>query len=183
VQAARQPYFVVARVAVATYVQGAGPRADLLLEALAIAPEGAQAEQVRLGIFEAEFVLGNDATAAAAIEPVLGTLLNGDAGGAANRTDAAVLDREKLADEVATLYERMGRDAQAAQYLADAVVYEPEAARRAALEVRRKRILDAQAVEVENFDRRPVVSKALDQSNIVRPRVTSLEPVKRQVQP
>jgi len=183
VQAARQPYFVVARVAVATYVQGAGPRADLLLEALAIAPEGAQAEQVRLGIFEAEFVLGNDATAAAAIEPVLGTLLNGDAGGAANRTDAAVLDREKLADEVATLYERMGRDAQAAQYLADAVVYEPEAARRAALEVRRKRILDAQAVEAENFDRRPVVSKALDQSNIVRPRVTSLEPVKRQVQP
>jgi tetratricopeptide (TPR) repeat protein len=183
VQAARRPYFVAARVAVVSYVQDAGRRADLLLEALAIAPKGAEVEQVRLGIFEAEFGLGNDATAAAAIEPVLGTLLNGDAGGAANRADAIVLDREKLAGEVATLYERMGRNAQAAQYLADAIAYAPDGARRAALEVRRKTILDVQAVEAENAGRRPVVSKALDQSNVVRPRATSVELAQRQVQP
>jgi tetratricopeptide (TPR) repeat protein len=183
VQASRQPYFVAARVAAASYIEDAKQRADLLLETLAISPEGPEVEHIRFEIFEAEFGLGHDATAAAAIEPVLGTLLNGDAGDGANQSDAAAVDRAKLADQVATLYGRMGRNAQAVQYLADAITYETDATRRAALEARRKTILDAQAVDAENAGRRPIVSKALDQSNIVRPRVTSVELAQRQVQP
>ncbi len=182
VQAARQAYFVAARVAAASYVQDPRQRAVLLLEALAISPERAESEQARLGIFEAEFTAGNDALAAAAIEPVLGRILTGDSGGTANRSEAVAVDRTKLAEELATLYERMGLDAQAAQYLFKAIAYETDATRRAALEARRKRILEVLAVDAENAGRRPIVSKALDQMNVVRPLVTSLDRAQRQVQ-
>jgi hypothetical protein len=180
VQAARQPYFVAARVAVAGSVQGAAARADVLLEALAIAPDGPDAQQLRLGIFAAEFDAGNDAFAAAAIEPVAGTALNvgaqpGSAPPMIERAGAAPVGPAQLADQIATVYQRLGRDPEAAQYLASAIAWQTDANLRAALETRRKRILDAQALEAANAMRRPLVAKDLDQSNLVRPRLTAAQ--------
>ena len=183
--AARQPYFAAARIAAASSAQGAAARAELLLEALAIAPQDAASEPARLGIFSAEFEAGNNALAAAAIEPELQRLLHepGLLTAVAERTGATALDRERLADQVATVYERLGRDAEAALYLGEAVSWETDAGRRAALEARRARIIEAQAVEAENRARRPIVGKALDQSNLVRPRVSSVELAQRRVLP
>jgi hypothetical protein len=77
-QLAQRPYFAAARVAAAGEAPDAAAKAGLLREAIAIAPSGAlsaagfRENDVRLGIFRTEAALGRDATALAAIEPLLG---------------------------------------------------------------------------------------------------------------
>jgi hypothetical protein len=169
--AARQPYFAAARVAAAGGAQTPAARVELLLEALAIAPDGdaQQIQRVRLGIFEAEFAMGNDALAASAMElPQAGVLLN-------QATAATMPDRARLAGELATVYERVGREGEAAQLLAEARDWSATAAERAGFEARRVKIEQALAVEAANAGRRPVIGKGLEQGNVVRPRVASVD--------
>jgi hypothetical protein len=167
--AARQPYFAAARIAVADSLSNPPQRAGLLLEALAIAPGAPNAARVLIGIFNAEFASGNDALAAAAMDaPGMGNILNQPA-------TAALADRARLAGDLATVYQRLGRQTEAAQTLGEAAFWSPDAAAKAAYEARRQRIEDALAIDAENAARRPVISKGLEQTVAVRQRVASIQ--------
>jgi hypothetical protein len=188
-KAAQQPYFAAARRVAARFATDSNSRAELLLEALAIAPDDRNVAETRLGIFEEEYAARQDALAASAIEPVLNGLLQTDANGAAMRGAIDMpkrpvsVDRAQLADLVATTYERLGNQAQALQYLASAIRWQQNISLRATLEARRAKLVDRMSLDTANAERRPIISKELDQSNLVRPRLTTTEWVQRQVLP
>ena len=187
---ARQPYFAKARMAAAGLL-GVSATADakqqeaLLREALAIEPNGSDADAIRVGIFHAEVTLGQNALAMSAIKPLIAGLEGlhastdvQDAGAVEDtppvRSVAATHDAMERASLLAAASDvslKMGNAADAEQYLQKAVRLAPKSAQRSAWQQK----LTQQRVVVRraqtNATRRPVVHATVDQSVAVRPRL------------
>ena len=194
-QQASQPYFVSARIAAATETPVAA-RPILLREAMAIAPS----DTLRLAIFRAEFALGHNSQALAAVRPLLQSTNvsyhhensdQDDSSPAIEASPAEDLDssesigtplpallrtrEEKItfALAVATLYEMDSDDPEAANYLRTAAALNQDATRRQAIA---KKLAAAEArIQIANANqsRRPVIHPALNQAVVVRPRLTT----------
>lgn len=189
-QQASQSYFVPARI-VAAETAAAASKPALLRDAMAIA----SSDDLRLAIFRSEYALGRNAQALAAIKPLL------QSGGGYYQPSASSLDdpapddasltplpgilrsseeRIIFAQAVAALYEKNGDDASGMTYLSmaaslnhDAVRAKTIAANLAAIEARIQ-------LAAANQSRRPVIQPELNQSVVVRPRLTAIA---QQVQP
>lgn len=200
-QQANQPYFLPARIAAAETASSAAKPA-ILREAIAVAPS----DSLRLAIFRAEATLGQSERALVAIRPLIqlpyGYMRPQDS--SAERpysladTDDSVTPveitplptilrtrEEKLifALTVATVFEKTGSPAEAVSYLRTAATLNHDPTRANAIAIRIA-TLDAQLhVDVENNSRRPVIQPALDQTVIVRPRITQASISMQKVQP
>ena len=89
-----------------------------------------------------------------------------------------------LSMQIAQVYEHSGKPANALPYLKLAAWMQSDAAARAELQKRIERIQTALTLEARNAQRMPEIRVALDQSNVVRPTLTTAEELMReQVQP
>ena len=176
---ANRPYFLPARVAAAHSIAN---NESILFDALACGPS----DEARLMLFEQEFVLGHNAMALAAIDP----LVNGvetaypvpqwaqhDEGFLARRAQSAlpqipVTDRVKVASELAAIYERMDNPDSALTWLKTAISLAGESQQAKQLEAREAALQARMAIDAENASREPVIQQSLDQPNVVRARVT-----------
>ena len=93
------------------------------------------------------------------------------------RTDAEKLG---LAVQIATVYERTERLADALPYLKLAAWLQNDNAARVELRSRIEKIQTALALETQNALRRPDIRRALDQSNLVRPRLSNATDLARE---
>jgi cellulose synthase operon protein C len=82
-------------------------------------------------------------------------------------------DRLAVAQEAAGVFERTGRLAEAIPYLKFAACLQGDKALQTALRSRIEQLQTALALEARNAQRRPEIRRALDQSNVVRPRLTT----------
>jgi len=192
----KQPYFAKARMAAAGLLDTpttlpARQRESLLREALAIEPDGVDADSIRVGIFKADAALGQDALAMAAIKPLLAGLqgtatqppedaedaVESDAPESAPKKPATPrlddTERAALLAAVSDVSWSMGDTLDGVGYLRTAARLAPKSAQHAAwqqkLALRRSIIQRAQA----NQARRPLIHSPLDQSVAVRPRLVA----------
>ncbi len=189
-QQASKPYFVAARI-VAADTAPATAKPALLREAMATAPS----DELRLAIFCAEFALGHNAQALAAIKPLL------QPGGGYYQPPASLVDdamaydaasaqlpgvlrsaeeRVVFAQAIAALYEKDGDDASSVTYLHTAAGLNHDAARAKTIAVNLAAVQARIQLAAANQSRRPVIQPGLSQAVVVRPRLTSLV---QQVQP
>ena len=84
-------------------------------------------------------------------------------------------DKAALAALIAQVYERTDAPGNAVPYLKLAVRLQSNPAIHAALERRLEKINIALALETENASRRPIIQRALNQSVLVRPRLTATD--------
>jgi hypothetical protein len=97
------------------------------------------------------------------------------------RTEAEKL---ALAVQIAKVYERVDRQTNALTYLKLAARLQKDDAARAELKNHIARLQTSLALDAQNTQRRPEIRHALDQSNLVRPRLTKAQELKREeVQP
>jgi hypothetical protein len=97
------------------------------------------------------------------------------------RTEAEKL---ALAVQIAKVYERADRQANALPYLKLAAWLQKDEAARAELKNHIAHLQTSIALDAQNTQRRPAIRHALDQSNLVRPRLTKAEELMREeVQP
>jgi hypothetical protein len=91
-------------------------------------------------------------------------------------------DAEKLAlsVQIAQVYERGGKPASALPYLKRSAWMQKDGASRADLQRQVKQIQTTLALDTLNAQRRPEIRQGLDQSNLVRPRLTKAEEVTRE---
>jgi hypothetical protein len=95
-------------------------------------------------------------------------------------------DAEKLAlsAQIAQVYERSGRLANALPYLRLEAWLQKDAVAREELKTHIEQIQKSLALDVQNAQRRPEIRRALDQSNLIRPRLTKAgELTSEEVQP
>lgn len=95
-------------------------------------------------------------------------------------------DAEKLAlsVQIAQVYERSGRLANALPYLRLEASLQKDAVAREELKTHIEQIQKSLALDVQNAQRRPEIRRALDQSNLIRPRLTKAgELTSEEVQP
>ncbi|SNT21496.1 hypothetical protein SAMN05421770_105203 [Granulicella rosea] len=199
--AARQPYFAAARFAAAADPANREQEAALLREAIAIDPASPAAAPAHLRLFVVEAEAGQTQAALAVFaslqtmrSPTQASTPSGadeasaDADGAAEEpevsgepgvaelpplaADEPLAARIHLAELLAKVQEDAGEPGFALEYLQAALRLEPDAARKAELR-RRFDALNAETVlEQRNATRRPTIHAALDQANLVRPRLT-----------
>lgn len=186
---ADKPYFLPARV-VAARTAPAPER--LLLDALAY---GA-GDDARLMLFHAEFKVGHDALALAAIQPLLsgqsdstGTprwaQSDNDSNSSSSEdnqepaSNTGLLPRvppgekSKVAEELAAIYERTGEFASAISWLNSAGVLAADSSHAQGLREHAAVLQAKLSREVQNATRRPVIQESLDQTIVVRPRIAS----------
>jgi tetratricopeptide (TPR) repeat protein len=179
-QQARQPYFLAARIAAADSAPAAA-RPALLREAIAIAPS----DELRLGIFRAEFSLGQDELALAAIQPLLNST------GGYNQRAFAAAQSDDVSEEyanlpallgtreekvvfslaLATSYEKTGDSASALNYLQIAATLNRDPSRKREIAKRIAGLEELLRIDAENALRRPLVQPGLTQTVVVRPRI------------
>jgi hypothetical protein len=80
-----------------------------------------------------------------------------------------------LAKEIAQSYEKNGSPAQALPYLKLAAYWEKDPKRHAELAGHIEQLKAAQRLDEENTQRRPKIQRALNQSAVVRPRLTAAD--------
>jgi hypothetical protein len=153
--------FVDARIEAARRATDPSARVSLLLAALAADPAHAG---IRLPLFRAEIAVARPADAIEAANPLVARsrLLNG--------LGLTAADRARFARELGIAHQQIDRLPEAVRYLTVAVDGEPAAAR-AALRQRIASINDEIARRARNEARRPRVGEALDQPQLVRPRI------------
>ena len=84
-------------------------------------------------------------------------------------------DKAALAALIAQVYERTDAPGNAVPYLKLAVRLQSNPAIHTALERRLEKINIALALETENASRRPIIQRTLNQSGLVRPRLTATD--------
>jgi len=203
--AARQPYFAVARIAAANDAANRTQEAALLREAIAIDPAGADSARAHLRLFTVEAEAGHAEAAlavfaslenlpvpasasAASADPAAGAdgdgpdMASDETAGASGKPWVAVLPRIvdaeplaariHLAELLAKMDEEAHQPAVAMGYLLAALQLETDADRKAGLQHRYDALRAALQLEQRNAARRPTIHAALDQANLVRPRLT-----------
>jgi tetratricopeptide (TPR) repeat protein len=159
--AADRPMFVAARVAAAERATDASARISLLRAAVAVDPGGVG---LRVPLFRAELAGGKPADAIEAIEPILvrnRPLTN------LGLTAAA---RATLAREVAEAYQQIDRLPEAVRFLTIALDGQSVAAR-ASIRPRITALNEEIGRRARNAARQPRIGQALDQPQLVRPRI------------
>jgi hypothetical protein len=186
-QQADQPYFVFARIAAAD----AAPqpqRPAILRAAIACAPSET-VDWLRLRLFQTDIAQSDFAEASVAIAPVLAA--NPSLRSSEQATDAsppamaddstsvlnalaAHSDRIAFLLALATMHERLGEAQPAVEDLQVAVSLSTDAAQKAQLHLRITSLQASLARVEENASRRPIIqSNSLEQTNLVRPRLTA----------
>lgn len=176
--AAEQPFFYHARIEAARTTSDAAARIRLLRNALAIDPN---ANEARLALFRAALAGGEYQTALSSMEPMLHTvrslLSRPDPGeGAAPpyltgmflaETGLDERERGTLAEGLGLASEKVGRPGAAIVFYRMALALEPTQGAREALD----RLRAEQDRRARDAQRRPAISKGLEQERLVRPRL------------
>ena len=160
--AADRPMFVAARLAAAERAPEPSERIKLLREAVAVDPVG---PGLRVPLFRAELAAGKPADAVEAIQPILARSRSLNIG----LTAAA---RARLAGEVGEAYRQIDRLPEAVRFLTIALEGQTAAAR-APIQQRIRALNDEIGRRARNAARRPQISEALDQPQLVRPQIPS----------
>jgi hypothetical protein len=158
---ADRPMFVAARVVAAERAAEPSARIDLLLAAVAVDPARAE---LRVPLFRAEMAAGKPAAAVEAVQPVLAgsrPLTN------IGLTPAA---RGRLAREIGEAEQQVDRLPEAVRFFTIALEGQAAAAR-APIRQRLAAINDEIGRRARNAERRPHIGEALDQPQLVRPRI------------
>ncbi len=169
--ASRQPYFVTARAVAAAQVDDPHLRAQLLGEALAIAPSGSDAPAQRLALFRAQFAASDMIAARASLDVISET----GASGVLNDADNSARQQTLLDSQVAAVYLATGARDMALGWLRDEVKALAPGAEASAVERRITALEAAARTEAANATRRPLIRTALDQPGIVRSRLSSAD--------
>jgi cellulose synthase operon protein C len=159
--AADRPMFVAARLAAAERSTEPAARIKLLRDAVAVDPDAAG---VRLTLFRAELAAGKPADAIDAIQPLLTrsrTLTN---------LGLTAASRARLARELADAYQQIDRPSEALRFFTIALEGQ-SAAVRAVIRQRITALNDEISRRARNAARQPHISQALDQPQLVRPRI------------
>jgi hypothetical protein len=159
--AADRPMFVAARVAAAERATEPSARINLLRAAVAVDPDGTG---LRVPLFRAELAGGKPADAIEAIEPIL----------TRNRPLANIgltaAARASLAREIGEAYQQIDRLPEAVRFLTIALEGQSAAAR-APIRQRITTLNEEIGRRARNAARQPRISAALDQPQLVRPRI------------
>ncbi len=159
--AADQPMFVAARLAAAERAAEPATRVNGLLAAVATAPGDAV---LRVPLFRAELAEGKAADAVEALQPIVRrsrTLAN------VGLTSA---DRARLARELGDAHQKLDHLSEAVRFFTLALAGQ-NAAARATLRTRIAALNEEISRRSRNGARQPRVSEALDQPQLVRPRI------------
>lgn len=211
-QQADQPYFTIARSVAAESGKDALQQAALLRQLIAVAPENSGTTDLRMKILRAESDAGHYPTALYVLKSlgtsyVQGETEEGEAPGAGHSfaddavaagkdtevalegaaplpSSAALTEAEKLdlALLIADIYQHTDDDASALPYLKLAVYLEKDSAVRIGLVKQVTAIKMTQLLKARNSERSPVIQKAVEQSVVVRPRLTAAA-IEREVNP
>jgi tetratricopeptide (TPR) repeat protein len=159
--AADRPMFVAARLAAAERAAEPAVRVTLLRAAVAADPAGAG---VRVPLFRAELAAGQPADAIEALQPIVRrsrSLAN---------IGLTAEDRARLARELGRAYEQVDRLPEAVRFFTLALEGQTAAAR-APIRLRITALNEEIGRRARNAVRQPHVSEALDQPQLVRPRI------------
>ena len=159
--AANRPMFVAARLAAAERATDASARVTLLRAAVAVDPAGAG---LRVPLFRAELAAGKPADAVEAIRPIVArsrSLTNLGFSAAA---------RARLARELGEAHQQIDRLPEAVRFFTIALEGQSAAAR-APIRERITTINDEIGRRTRNAARQPQIAEALDQPQLVRPRI------------
>ena len=159
--AADQPMFVAARLAAAERAVEPATRVNGLLAAVAAAPGDAS---LRVPLFRAEMAAGKAADAVEALQPIVRrsrTLAN------VGLTSAG---RTRLARELGDAHQKLDHVSEAVRFFTLALEGQ-DAAARATLRTRIAALNEEMSRRSRNAARQPRVSEALDQPQLVRPRI------------
>jgi tetratricopeptide (TPR) repeat protein len=178
---ASQPYFVEARGAAAACAANDKVRERVLRSAVAAVPDRME---LRLQYVWAAFAAGQDARALVAAEPILS---NGSFYGQAyaQEDDSADSEAGAAPQQISLKPEEMSRltwlaiharekrqeTDKALALVRSRLPFEPDTARRNALEEEKKRLETEAARDQENSERAPKIHAELDQASVVRPRL------------
>ncbi len=176
--AAEQPFFYYARLKAAETIADAAARIRLLLGALAIDPN---ANEARLALFRAALAGGNYQLAISSLEPMLETMryvlnrpsrdeeldLTYFAQQFLVSTGLDGRERGALAEGLGLASEKVGRSGAAVVFYRIALALEPTQGARASLD----RLRAAENRRAQNAQRRPVISRGLEQERLVRVRL------------
>jgi len=201
IEQAKQPYCAKTRMAAAGFFNTpvkttTAQKESLLREALAIAPDGVDADAIRIGIFHANAELGRDALAMAAIKPLLDRLQSSPASTPDTEPSGEITanaDSPQQASSEAThetqtdssesnaallvaasdVTWRMGETPSAMQYLQAAIKLARTSPQRTAWRQKLTQRLAVVRRTQANTARRPVIHAPLDQSVAVRPRLVA----------
>jgi hypothetical protein len=160
-EAADQPMFVAARLAAAERATDPAARVMLLSAAVAIDPRNMS---LRVPLFRAEIAAGKPADAIEAVQPLMRR------GRTLGNTGLTAAGRARLARELGDAYQKTDQLAEAARFFTIALEGQP-AATRAALRPRLAAINDEIGRRARNLARQPRIGVALDQPQLVRPRI------------
>jgi tetratricopeptide (TPR) repeat protein len=156
-----RPMFVAARLAAAERTAEPAVRVALLREAVAADPAGAG---LRVPLFRAELAAGKPADAIEALRPTLRrspSLAN---------IGLTAADRARLARELGSAHEQVDRLAEAVRFF-DIALEGQTAAARAPIRQRITALNEEISRRARNAARQPRVGEALDQPQLVRPRI------------
>jgi Flp pilus assembly protein TadD len=159
--AADRPMFVAARLTAAERATEPSARIELLLAAVAIDPAG---PGLRLPLFRAELAGGKPADAIEAIQPILRRSRS------LTNIGLTAASRARLAGELGEAYRLVDRLSDANRFFSIALEGQSAAAR-AAIRQRMTALSEEIARRARNAARQPLVGEALDQQQLVRPRI------------
>jgi len=159
--AADQPMFVAARLAAAERAAEPATRVSLLLAAVAVDPGDTS---LRVPLFRAELRAGSASDAVEALQPVLRRSQS------LTNVGLTSADRARLARELGEAHQQLDRLPEAARFFTIALEGQTAAAR-APLRQRIAAITEEISRRARNAARQPHVSEALDQPQLVRPRI------------
>jgi tetratricopeptide (TPR) repeat protein len=159
--AADRPLFVAARLAAAQRVVEPSIRISLLREAVAADPE---APGVRVPLFRAELAGGQPADAIEAIQPIVARSRS------LTNIGLTAADRARLARELGEAHQQVDRLADAVRFFTIALESQTAAAR-APIRQRITALNEEIGRRGRNAARQPRIGEALDQPQLVRPRI------------
>jgi Flp pilus assembly protein TadD len=157
-----RPMFVAARLAAAERAAEPSVRVTLLREAVAADPAGVG---LRVPLFRAELAAGKPADAIEALQPILRR-----SGRSLANSGLTAADRARLARELGSAYWQVDRLPEALRFFTIALEIQTAAAR-APIRQQIATIGDEIARRARNAIRQPRVGEALDQPQLVRPRI------------
>jgi tetratricopeptide (TPR) repeat protein len=159
--AADRPMFVAARRAAAERAPDPAARISLLLAAVAADPAG---PGLRVPLFRADLAGGKPADAIEAIQPILARSR------ALTNTGLTAADRARFARELGEAHQQVDRLPEAVRFFTIALEGQSTAAR-APIRQRITALNEEIARRARNAARQPHVGEALDQPQLVRPRI------------
>jgi tetratricopeptide (TPR) repeat protein len=159
--AADRPMFVAARLAAAERAAQPSVRINLLRAAVAIDPAGTG---LRVPLFRAEMAGGKPADAVEAIQPVLSRSRS------LTNIGLTAADRARLARELGEAHQQIDRLPDAVRFFTIALEGQSAAAR-ALIRQRITALNEEIARRAGNTSRQPHIGEALDQPELVRPRI------------